>query len=133
MKSGRDGGNPVSFPGKGVGGQTHPAALADPLPIDISPVHPGFEEFVMMALSIYDRPALDMKTRSAMTMAVLTALGRTQEMTVHVRAALNVGLTEEQIREVIMQVAVYAGVPVTIEAYQVANRVFEKVRGEAQH
>ena len=83
------------------------------------------------ALSIYDRPALDMKTRSAMTMAVLTALGRTAEMTIHVRAALNVGLTEEQIREVIMQVAVYAGVPAAIEAYQVANRVFEKVRGEA--
>ena len=95
-------------------------------------MNPGFEEFVMMALSIYDRPALDMKTRSAMTMAVLTALGRTQEMTIHVRAALNVGLTEEQIREVIMQVAVYAGVPAAIEAYQVANRVFEKVRGEAQ-
>ncbi len=99
----------------------------------LSNMNPGFEEFVMMALSIYDRPALDMKTRSAMTMAVLTALGRTQEMTVHVRAALNVGLTEEQIREVIMQVAVYAGIPVAIEAYQVANRVFEKVRGEAQH
>jgi len=95
-------------------------------------MNPGFEEFVMMALSIYDRPALDMKTRSAMTMAVLTALGRIQEMTVHVRAALNVGLTEEQIGEVIMQVAVYAGVPAAIEAYQVANRVFEKVRGEAQ-
>jgi alkylhydroperoxidase/carboxymuconolactone decarboxylase family protein YurZ len=99
----------------------------------LSNMNPGFEEFVMMALSVYDRPALDMKTRSAMTMAVLTALGRTQEMTVHVRAALNVGLTEEQIREVIMQVAVYAGIPVAIEAYQVANRVFEKVRGEAQH
>ncbi len=99
----------------------------------LSNMNPGFEEFVMMALSIYDRPALDKKTRSAMTMAVLTALGRTQEMTVHVRAALNVGLTEEQIREVIMQVAVYAGIPVAIEAYQVANRVFEKVRGEAQH
>jgi alkylhydroperoxidase/carboxymuconolactone decarboxylase family protein YurZ len=97
----------------------------------LSNMNPGFEEFVMMALSLYDRPALDMKMRSAMTMAVLTALGRTQEMSIHVRAALNVGLTEEQIREVIMQVAVYAGVPAAIEAYQVANRVFEKVRGEA--
>jgi len=96
----------------------------------LSNMNPGFEEFVMMALSLYDRPALDMKMRSAMTMAVLTALGRTQEMSIHVRAALNVGLTEEQIREVIMQVAVYAGVPAAIEAYQVANRVFEKVRGE---
>ena len=98
----------------------------------LSNMNPGFEEFVMMALSLYDRPALDMKMRSAMTMAVLTALGRTQEMSIHVRAALNVGLTEEQIREVIMQVAVYAGIPAAIEAYQVANRVFEKVRGEAQ-
>ena len=98
----------------------------------LSNMNPGFEEFVMMALSLYDRPALDMKMRSAMTMAVLTALGRTQEMTIHVRAALNVGLTEEQIREVIMQVAVYAGIPAAIEAYQVANRVFQKVRGEAQ-
>ncbi len=89
---------------------------------------PGFQEFVMGAFGIYDRPALDMKMRSVITIAVLTALGRSQELVVHVRGGLNVGLTEEQIREIILQVAIYAGVPVAVEAFLVANKMFKKIK-----
>ena len=89
---------------------------------------PGFQEKVMEGFGIYDRPALDWKMRSVITIAVLTALGRSQELVLHVRGGLNNGLTEEQVREIIMQVSVYAGVPVAIEAYLVANKMFEKIK-----
>jgi alkylhydroperoxidase/carboxymuconolactone decarboxylase family protein YurZ len=89
---------------------------------------PGFQEYVMGAFGIYDRPTLDMKMRSAITIAVLTALGRSQELVVHVRGGLNVGLTEEQIREIILQVAIYAGIPASVEAFLVANKMFKKIK-----
>jgi len=92
---------------------------------------PGFQEFVLECFGIYDRPALDWKTRSAITIAVLTALGRSDELVLHVRGGLNVGLTEEQVREIILQVGLYAGVPAAVEAYVVANKIFEKVKQEA--
>lgn len=94
----------------------------------LSKMSPGFHEFMMEAFGIYDRPALDWKMRSTITIAVLTALGRSQELVLHVRGGLNVGLTEEQVREIILQVALYAGVPVAVEAYLVANKMFEKVK-----
>ncbi len=90
----------------------------------------GFQEFVLQAFCIYDRPGLDWKTRSAVTIAVLASLGRAQEVALHIRGGLNVGLTKEQIREILTQVAVYAGVPVAVEAFLVANRVFEKTKQE---
>jgi len=89
---------------------------------------PGFQEFVMEGFGLYDRPALDWKMRSAITIAVLTALGRSQELVLHIRGGLNVGLTEEQIREIILQVALYAGVPAAVEAYLVANKMFDKIK-----
>lgn len=88
----------------------------------------GFQEYAMEGFGIYDRPALDWKMRSAITISVLTALGRSQELFVHVRGGLNVGLTEEQIREIILQVAVYAGVPAAVEAYLIANKMFETIK-----
>jgi 4-carboxymuconolactone decarboxylase len=89
---------------------------------------PGFQEFVMEGFGVYDRPALDGKMRSVITIAVLTALGQSQELVLHVRGGLNAGLTEEQIREVILQVALYAGVPAAVEAYLVANKMFDKIK-----
>jgi|TARA_Y100000310_G_C20166914_1_gene571768 alkylhydroperoxidase/carboxymuconolactone decarboxylase family protein YurZ len=91
---------------------------------------PGFQEFVMDGFTIYDRPGLDWKMRSAVTIATLTATGRAQELVLHVRGGIRVGLTEEQIREIIMQVALYAGVPGSIEAFIVANKIFDKIKEE---
>ena len=95
---------------------------------NLEKMSPAFREFVMENFRIYDRPALELKMRSAITIAVLAALGRSQELVMHVGAGLNVGLTEEQIREIFLQVAVYAGAPAAIQAYRVANERFEEIR-----
>jgi len=91
---------------------------------------PAFHEYVMECFSTYDRETLDIKTRSAITIGVLTALGRMQELAMHVRGGLNIGLSEEQIREIVMQVAIYAGVPVAVEAYTTINKVLKKMKQE---
>ena len=89
---------------------------------------PDFAKFVMEGFGIYENPQLDMKTRSTITIAILTALGRSQELVLHVRGGINNGLTEEEIRAIIAQVALYAGVPVAIEAFLVAGKMFDKIK-----
>jgi 4-carboxymuconolactone decarboxylase len=72
---------------------------------------------------IWARPGLDRKTRSCITLAMLVALGRDHELAMHVRAALRNGLSPAQIQEVLLQVAVYAGVPAANRAFAVAQAV----------
>jgi 3-oxoadipate enol-lactonase/4-carboxymuconolactone decarboxylase len=72
---------------------------------------------------IWSRPALDRRTKSAVTLAMLVALGRTDELSFHVPAAVRNGLGPDEIREVLLQSAVYAGVPAAREAFLVAERV----------
>jgi 4-carboxymuconolactone decarboxylase len=73
--------------------------------------------------SVWTREGLDRRTRSAITLAVLTALGREHELAVHVRAARTNGLTPEEISEVLLHTAVYAGVPASNAAFAIAQRV----------
>jgi 4-carboxymuconolactone decarboxylase len=73
--------------------------------------------------SVWTREGLDRRTRSAITVAVLAALGHDQELALHVRAARRNGLTEEEIGEVLLHTAVYAGVPAANAAFAVAQRV----------
>ena len=75
---------------------------------------------------IWARPGLDRRTRSAITIAMLVALGRHEELALHVRAALRNGLTREEIEEVLLQTAVYCGVPAANSAFAVAQRVLEE-------
>lgn len=76
---------------------------------------------------IYSRPALDLKTREMLTVAALTVLGFPQgELNQHIRAALNVGCTREEILEIILQMAVYAGFPAALEAAKTAATVFRE-------
>ncbi|MFD8529801.1 4-carboxymuconolactone decarboxylase [Streptosporangium canum] len=77
---------------------------------------------------IWTRPGLDRRTRSCVTLALLTALGHEHELAMHVRAALRVGLTEEEIKEVLLQTAVYAGVPAANRAFAVAQAALESDR-----
>ena len=70
---------------------------------------------------IWSRPGLDRRTRSAITLTALTALGHWHELTLHVRAARRNGLTPEEIREVLLQCAVYCGVPAANRAFAVAQ------------
>jgi 4-carboxymuconolactone decarboxylase len=74
---------------------------------------------------IYQRPALDLKSREIATVAALTALGHTQpQLAVHLHGALNVGCTPQEVIEVIIQMAVYAGFPAAINGMLTAKTVF---------
>lgn len=74
---------------------------------------------------IYSRPGLDLRTRMLSTVAGLVALGHAErELEVHIGSALNVGATREEVVEVIMQMALYAGFPAALDALFVARRVF---------
>ena len=76
---------------------------------------------------IYARPGLDLRSREIATVAALTAMGTaTPQLKVHITAALHVGLTEEEIIEVIMQMAVYAGFPAALNGLFAAKEVFAK-------
>jgi 3-oxoadipate enol-lactonase / 4-carboxymuconolactone decarboxylase len=72
---------------------------------------------------IWTRPGLDRKTRSCITLTALVALGKLEELEMHVRAALRVGLTVEEIKEVLLQSAIYCGVPAANSAFAVAQSV----------
>lgn len=77
----------------------------------------------------WTRPGLDRATRSAITLAVLTALGHENELELHVLAARRNGLSDAQIGEVLLHTAVYAGVPAANAAFAIAQRVLEAQRG----
>jgi 4-carboxymuconolactone decarboxylase len=74
---------------------------------------------------IWSRPGLDRRTRSCITLAVLAALSHDEELAMHVRAALGNGLSADDIKEVLLQVAVYAGVPAANRAFRVAQRALD--------
>lgn len=72
---------------------------------------------------VWQRPGLDLKTRSLVTVAMLTALGKQNELKGHVRGALNNGATVEEIQEVLLHATIYCGVPAAVEAFRTANEV----------
>jgi 4-carboxymuconolactone decarboxylase len=74
---------------------------------------------------IWSRPGLDRRTRSCVTLAILAAMGHDEELAMHVRAALRNGLTSDEIKEVLLQVAVYAGVPAANRAFRAAQRALD--------
>ncbi len=76
--------------------------------------------------SVWSRDGLDRRTRSAITLALLTALGREHELEMHVRAARRNGLSDEEIGEVLLHTAVYAGVPAANTGFAVAQRVLSE-------
>lgn len=78
--------------------------------------------------AIWTRDGLDRHTRSLINLAILTALNRSHELGVHVRGAINNGVTPEQIQEVFLQTAIYVGVPAALESFRVAEKVIEEMR-----
>lgn len=79
---------------------------------------------------IYARPGLDLRSREIATVAALTAMGNAApQLKVHIGAALHVGLTQDEIVEVIMQMAVYAGFPAALNGLFAAKEVFSSHRG----
>ena len=92
-----------------------------------------FQEFVTIQAwdAIWNRPGLDRRTRSIINLAVLTALGRSHELALHTRGALNNGVTPEEIREVFFQLAGYAGFPAAVEAFRTVQPIIAEHRGRA--
>ncbi len=80
---------------------------------------------------IWARPGLDRRSRSVLNLGLLAALGHHHELAVHVRGAVRNGLSETEIREVLMQTAVYCGMPVGLEAFRVAGAVLAQLREES--
>ena len=73
---------------------------------------------------IWTRPGLERKTRSLINLAMLTALNRPHEVKIHLRGALNNGVTKDEIKEVLLQTAIYCGVPAAIDSFRLAREVF---------
>ena len=88
----------------------------------------AFQEFITTYAwgDVWARDGLSRQVRSAVTLAVLTALGREGELEIHVRGALRNGLSPDEIAEVLLQTAVYAGVPAANAAFSVAREVLEQ-------
>lgn len=93
-----------------------------------------FQEYVTGAAwaDVWDRPGLDRRTRSAITLAVLTALRAEDELAMHVRAALRNGLSPEEIAEVLLHTAVYAGLPAANAAFNIADSVIRNEKEDAR-
>jgi 4-carboxymuconolactone decarboxylase len=90
-----------------------------------TPFTEPFQDYITRCAwgGVWTRDGLDRRTRSAVTLAALTALGREDELALHVRGARRNGLTEDEIAEVLLHTAVYAGVPAANSAFAVAKRV----------
>ena len=76
---------------------------------------------------VWNRPGLDRRTRSFLNLAMLTALNRPHELRLHVRGAINNGLTKDEIKEVFLQSAIYCGVPAAIDGFRTAKEVFKEM------
>ena len=81
---------------------------------------------------IWNRPGLPRHTRSLLNLAMLTALGKGPELKLHIRGALNNGVSKDEIKEVFLQAAIYAGVPAAVEAFRTAREVFASSEDRGQ-
>jgi 4-carboxymuconolactone decarboxylase len=88
-----------------------------------------FQDYVTQAAwgQVWARPELDLKTRSCLTLAILTALRCEEELAMHVRAAVRIGVPVDTIREVLLHATVYAGAPAGNAAFAVARRVLAEL------
>jgi 3-oxoadipate enol-lactonase / 4-carboxymuconolactone decarboxylase len=126
---GQDGGDPVHEAGmevrRAVLGDAHVDRAIDRTTEFTAP----FQDFITRYAwgSVWTRPGLERQTRSAVTLAVLTALGRENEIAMHVRGALRNGMTPAEIGEVLLHTAIYAGVPAANAAYAIAQRTIEEL------
>jgi 4-carboxymuconolactone decarboxylase len=85
-----------------------------------------FQQFITETAwgSIWSRPGLDRKSRHLVTIAMLAALGKENELAMHIRATENTGVTPDEVREVLLQVAIYAGIPAANAAFAIARKVY---------
>ncbi|MGH2876485.1 MAG: carboxymuconolactone decarboxylase family protein, partial [Solirubrobacteraceae bacterium] len=98
-----------------------------------TPFTADFQDFITRYAwgGIWTRPGLDRRTRSAITLTALVAHGHGSELAMHVRAALTNGLTRHEIGEILLQCAVYCGVPAANTAFAVAQRTLAEIDAES--
>lgn len=110
---------------KKVLGQAHVARASQ----NITDLDRDFQAFITRTAwgGIWTRPGLDLRTRSLLTIAMVTSLGHEEELKLHLRASKNTGATQADIAEVLMQVAVYAGVPAANSAFRHAKEIFKEI------
>jgi len=76
--------------------------------------------------TLWARPGIDRRTRAMINLAMLTALGRTEEVKIYLKAGPNIGLTRDDVREVLMQTAIYCGIPAALDSFRAAQDVFNE-------
>jgi 4-carboxymuconolactone decarboxylase len=93
-----------------------------------------FQRFITESAwgAVWARPGLARKTRHLLTVALLAALGKHEELAMHIRATRNTGVTPKEVKEVFLQVAIYAGVPAANSAFGIAKRVYKELKSEAK-
>jgi len=99
----------------------------------LTPFNEEFQDLITRYAwgEIWTRPGLPRHTRSLLVLALMIALNRDEEFRMHVRAAFNNGVTREEIKEVILQCAIYAGVPAANTAFHMAQQVFAEIDAAA--
>ena len=97
-----------------------------------TPFTADFQDYITRCAwgEVWTRPGIDRRMRSAVTLAALVTLRAGDELALHVRAALRNGLTEDEIGEILLHTAIYAGVPAANTAFAVAQRALREARGE---
>ncbi|MGD9710995.1 MAG: carboxymuconolactone decarboxylase family protein [Thermomicrobiales bacterium] len=75
--------------------------------------------------AVWNRPGLDRRSRSILNLGMISALNRPHELKLHVRGAINNGVSKDEIREIFLQVAIYCGVPASIDSFRTAQEVFD--------
>lgn len=108
-------------------------AYVDKATASVTPFNRDFQEFITRTAwnDIWNRPGLDRRSRSIIVLSIATALGAWGEFRIHVRGALNNGLSRDEVKEVLMQAGVYAGVPAANHAFKEAASVFAEIDAEA--
>lgn len=108
------------------------SAYVDKATAGVTPFNAEFQEFITRTAwnDIWNRPGLARRERSIVVISIAAALGAWGEFRIHVRGALNNGLTRDEIKEVLMQAAIYAGVPAANHAFKEAASVFAEADGE---
>ena len=99
----------------------------------MTPFDAEFQDFITRYCwgEVWTRPGLERKTRSMLNLAMLAALGREEEFKLHLRASRNTGVTRDEVKEVLLQVAIYAGVPAANSAFRMAREIFQEIDKEA--
>lgn len=98
-----------------------------------TPFNADFQDFLIEYSwsEIWARPGLDYRLRSMITIAMLVASGKLDELKLHLRATKNTGVTRDEVKEIIMHSTIYAGVPAAYSAFQIAAQIFEEMDAEA--